>query len=293
LGLDNASVKFLCAAKSMGVDFARTATIGRQELFADADVLDKVFKTLGIDHDPGKFLQQNRYGEAFFEALGAKQVTSLDVSAFEEATILHDMNTPIPDSLRGRFSVVHDGGLIEHVFHVTQALKNCMEMVEVGGHFTQVNVCNNYSGHGFWQFSPEMIFRALSPANGYRIAVVLLHEVMSAGEWYAVSDPAVMNGRVELCNSVPTCILTVARRITDTEVFSIPPQQSDYVRLWDGPPAEPRSIPDWSCSTNLPFTLLGWRRFVPNTVKRIGRGALDCQPCYEIQYAIVRSHEKS
>jgi len=83
-----------------------------------------------------------------------------------------------------------------------------------------------------------------------------------------------MNGRVELCNSVPTYILTVAKRITDTQVFAIPPQQSDYVTLWNTPPTEPRLISDSSSPTNLPSTLPGWRRLVPNTVKRIGRGAL-------------------
>ena len=96
-------------------------------------------------------------------------VESLDVSTYEKATILHDMNLTVPYELRERFTVVHDGGTIEHVFNVPEAFKNCMEMVRVGGHFTQVNVANNYTGHGFWQFSPELIFRVFSPQNGYRI----------------------------------------------------------------------------------------------------------------------------
>src|SRR5207248_1444799 len=101
--------------------------------------------------------------------------------------------------------------------NVYQALKNCMEMVAVGGHFTQVNAANNFMGHGFWQFSPEMIFRAFSPANGYEIVVVLLHEVVPGGSWYVVTDPEEVKTRVESCNMLPTYILTVARRIARVE----------------------------------------------------------------------------
>lgn len=109
MGLDNASVTFLSAAKHIGVDFERTAMIGRQTLFPDADVLRRAFISLGIERDPAEFLRESRYGEGFFQALGAKEIASIDLSSYEDATILHDMNDPIPDNLRQRFSVVHPG----------------------------------------------------------------------------------------------------------------------------------------------------------------------------------------
>jgi 2-polyprenyl-3-methyl-5-hydroxy-6-metoxy-1,4-benzoquinol methylase len=65
------------------------------------------------------------------------------------------MNLPISETLRQRYSVVYDGGKLEHVFNQPQALKNCMEMVRVGGYFLQTNTANKFMGHGFWQFSPE------------------------------------------------------------------------------------------------------------------------------------------
>jgi hypothetical protein len=247
VGLDNAAVEFLCAAKSLGVNFASTATIGRQSFWPGEAVLQRVFSVLGIKRDAEAFLRENRFSETFFALLGATNVTSLDCSSYEAADILHDMNLPIPDDLRGRFSLVHDGGTIEHVFNVYQALKNCMEMVQVGGHFTQVNVANNYMGHGFWQFSPELIFRAFSPANGYQIEAVFLHENVPGGAWYVVSDPDKVNSRVELCNSSPTYIMTVAKRVALVEIFALPPQQSDYIGLWDRtlhPLRQPASNPN-------------------------------------------------
>ena len=233
MGLDTASIKFACAAKSLGVDFSNSLMLGRQRLLADASALQEVFAIHGINLRATEFLHANKYGEEFFSLLGAHEINSMDYSSYEGATILHDMNSPIPADLNQRFSVVYDGGTIEHIFNVPQALKNCMEMVQVGGHFLQVNIANNYMGHGFWQFSPELLFRVFSPANGYEVKIVLLHEVVSQRAWYVVSDPDQVHQRVTLCNSNPTYILTIAKRIAKCEIFSQPPIQSDYSAIWD------------------------------------------------------------
>ena len=204
MGLDTSSIMFLCAARSMGVDFGSTAMVGRQSFWPDEAALRRVFSVLGIDRDAADFLRQHEYGEEFFSLLGAHHVDSVDLSPYERATILHDMNLPLPVELRERFTLVYDGGTLEHVFNIPQAFKNCMEMVRVGGHFTQVNVANNFAGHGFWQFSPELIFRMFSEQNGFRLEAVLMHEVTPGGAWYLVSDPDDLRQRVQLCNDQPT-----------------------------------------------------------------------------------------
>ena len=43
MGLDTSSVMFLCAARSMGVDFTDTAMIGRQSFWPDPAELRRVF----------------------------------------------------------------------------------------------------------------------------------------------------------------------------------------------------------------------------------------------------------
>ena len=187
MALDTASVMLLCGAKSAGVDFESTVMIGRQMFCPLPNALRRVFSTLDIKRDATAFIQQHPYGdycEEFFSLLGASQVDSLDVSSYENATILQDLELPLPVALRERFTVVHDGGSLEHMFNIPQALKNCMEMVRVGGHFTQVGVVNNFAGHGFWQLSPELIFRVFSPQNGFQLETVLIHEVSVGGPWY-------------------------------------------------------------------------------------------------------------
>jgi hypothetical protein len=245
----------------MGVDFASSAMIGRQSFAPDLPTLQRVLRVLGIDRDAAE-LKCQTYGEDFFTLLGAKSVESVDVSVYEQATILHDMNLAIPVELRERFTLVHDGGSIEHVFNIPQAFKNCMEMVRVGGHFTQVNVANNFSGHGFWQFSPELIFRMFTRDNGFQLEAVLMHEVTPGGAWYVVSDPDQLHRRVELCNDQPTYILTVARRIENVPIFTQSPQQSDYVSMWNATPGSSQT----GAVNAVPAPV--WTRAIPPFVKR-------------------------
>jgi uncharacterized protein with PIN domain len=184
----------------------------------------------------------------------------VDASDYEQATHIHDFNQPLPTSLANRFSVVHDGGTIEHVFNIPQAFKNCMEMVRVSGHFIQVNEANNYMGHGFWQFCPELIYRIFSGENGFQIKAVLLHD----GRWYKVDDPAVHHCRVELMNDRPTYICAIAQRVEDRRIFARFPQQSDYVEAWKQtrePRHETRSSPPR-------FSI---RRMIPRPIKKLVR----------------------
>jgi hypothetical protein len=145
MGLDSSAVKFLCGAKSMGVDFFHTIMVGRQSFVPDRDTLEQISAVLGIHTNPVE-LWRGKFSEQFFALLGAEQVSSLDASTYEGATFTHDLNLRLPASLSQRFSVVYDGGTLEHVFNFPQALKNCMEMVRIGGHFIQVTVANNFMG---------------------------------------------------------------------------------------------------------------------------------------------------
>ena len=79
--------------------------------------------------------------------------------------IIADRNDPdaLKSALSGKqFDLVFDGGTLEHVFNFSTALKNCMHMVKPHGRFVSVTLPNNWCGHGFYQFSPELFFRALT-----------------------------------------------------------------------------------------------------------------------------------
>jgi len=223
----------------MGVDFSQTIMVGRQSLNVRPDVSASILKPIGIPREQAIAALKGQWAEPLFALLGAQQVDSIDASDYEQATHIYDFNQRLPMSLMNQFSVVHDGGTIEHVFNIPQAFKNCMEMVRPGGHFIQVSAANNYMGHGFWQFSPELIYRIFSRESGFQIKAVLLHEPKkmlatgaSFGTWYKVDDPATHYCRVELTNQIPTYICTIAQKVANAAILARFPQQSDYAEAW-------------------------------------------------------------
>lgn len=227
MGIDIDVAKFLVSARERQVNYARTLTLGSQKFqFYDYD-----YKTLGDVYGLKDFPHIENSIE-FFRYLGAEEVSAMDYSDYEGAAILHDLNVPIGDELKERFTFVLDGGTTEHVFNFPTALKNAMEMVEIGGHLAVITGGNNFLGHGFYQFSPELFYRTLSAENGFSVKRLIAAEV--GGRWFEVSDPQNVRSRVELVNDKPVYLMVLAERIERRTIFENTPQQSDYVQMWHG-----------------------------------------------------------
>jgi hypothetical protein len=230
MGVDTHVLRLLCEAREKGISFSSTMMVGRQNYSAlMVSDLSSALKTTSQD---ALALYEQKYIEPLLTRFGATRIESLDNSAYEQATIIHDLNEPILEDLKASFSCVFDGGSIEHVFNFPQAIKNCMEMVAVGGHFLGVTAANNFMGHGFYQFSPELYYRVFSSDNGYRVEDMMLCETDRGAPWYRVEDPEAVGRRVELINNRPTYIMVIARRVSDAKIFDATPQQSDYMAEW-------------------------------------------------------------
>lgn len=235
MGLSADGTRFLLYAKTQGVRFTRTATLGRQGLHLTADELGKNLRDFGHDASgaEGMLRGAGGFAEPFLETLGAEEVCSFDASGFEGASYVHDFNFPVGAGLRGRFTAVIDGGTLEHIFDFPTAVRNCMEMLEVGGHFLGSSPVNNFAGHGLYQFSPELFFRVFSEPNGFRVRRMIVFEGRPAKSWFEVADPAAVGERVAFANSKPATLLVLAEKVAAVEVFSSPPRQSDYTALWN------------------------------------------------------------
>jgi hypothetical protein len=236
MGLDSNGVKFLLYAKSLGINFSETATIGRQYLYIDPRELKEILSRFNY-HLDDKYLElifkeNSGYAETLFRYFGANNLYSFDCSSYENATYLHDLNFIIPDSYKDKYDVVIDGGALEHIFNFPVAIKNCMEMVKVGGHYLGMTIGNNFMGHGFYQFSPELMFRIFTRENGYEIVNLLAMETAAGSQWFSVKDPNELKERVTLVNHSPLYIFVIAKKIAAVEIFKNVPQQSDYATIW-------------------------------------------------------------
>ena len=227
MGIDVDVAKFLLSGRERGVDFKKSLMLGVQQFqFFDYD-----YQTLADVFSLADFARVKTSTD-FLQFLGAEEISAMDFSDYEGAAILHDLNKPIGDELKEKFTFVLDGGTTEHVFNFPTALANAMEMVETGGHLAIITGGNNFLGHGFYQFSPELFYRALSAENGFEVKRLIAAEV--GGNWYEVADPQKVKSRVELINEKPVYLMVLANKIESKPLFTNAPQQSDYVEMWQG-----------------------------------------------------------
>jgi hypothetical protein len=200
----------------MGVDFESCLQIGRLECYFSSD-------EAGIKHGD--------FAEPFFHFLGAKKIESIDYNDYQKASIIHDMNLPIDKNLMETFSAVIDGGTLEHVFNYPVAIRNCMDMVKVGGHLILMTPGNNFFGHGFYQFSPELFFSLLDEQNGFTETEIF--EQDDSLKWFKIQNPKNIKCRVDVCiaKNSPSNLCVVSKKIKSTpEKLEV--LQSDYVDLW-------------------------------------------------------------
>jgi hypothetical protein len=236
MAINNSFAHFLFYQRTKGVNFERTITLGRMRLYADKEQLKSYIKKYGASVPFEKATFTEGYAEPFFEILGAKKLDSIDYSDYENASMIQDLNKPVPESLHGKYSVVLDSGTLEHVFNFPVAIKSCMEMTSVDGHYIAVTPANNMFGHGFYQFSPELYYRVFSKENGFEVTqmtIGVFNEDGNVEKWYDVKDPVEVRSRVLLLNNKETFLFVVAKKIEATEIFKTTPYQSDYVATWE------------------------------------------------------------
>lgn len=235
MGINKNNLRFLLLARKTGVDFSKVAMIGRQtinmpiEHFVGVMENESGFKE---SRETWKNIFGDRYAERLLQYLGALVTDSFDFSEYENATYIHDFNTPISDSFKKKYSLVIDGGSLEHIFNFPVAIKNCMDMVGENGHFISITPSNNNFGHGFYQFSPELFYRVLSKDNGFNINSMYYYDSKFSPKWKSVEDPERVGKRVTLINNKPLFLVVLAQRERITSLLEKTPQQSDYQTLW-------------------------------------------------------------
>lgn len=202
-------------------------SLARQQIHIHPKIMHYLFQKHGINaplHECGE------YFEALFKNMGYTVTDSIDNSAYENATIIHNLNLPL--MFQGnQYNYVLDGGTIEHIFNCPQVCENIINMMEVGGIYCSVTVNNNFSGHGIYQFSPEFFLSAFTPKYGMEVLELYLAEVNANREQWV--DVKTFNGwrnntQINTQNSV--YIIAIIRKISDERESLLlnPPNQYSY-----------------------------------------------------------------
>lgn len=234
------------AAEKRGVTFQRTMTLGHQSLYLhsrEVAQLRKHFATVtGRQSGALEGYDWGEKADAFLrEFLGVSELTVMDASSYEGADTIHDMNLPVPEEWHQSFDAIIDCGSLEHIFNVPMALRNLAHLLAVGGTLFISTPANNLMGHGFYQFSPELMFRVFSAENGFAIRSLTLREarfpsveLTRSRRPYIVGDPQRVGKRVGLMSKRPAVMMVEAVKIADVDFMANAPQQSDYAATWTG-----------------------------------------------------------
>jgi hypothetical protein len=87
-------------------------TLGRQSLDRTftlqtlASLLSEYGYPAGADQAEAILRDEGGFCEPLFRFLGAHRIDSIDNSSYEGASIVHDMNQPIPDRLKSSYTAV-------------------------------------------------------------------------------------------------------------------------------------------------------------------------------------------
>lgn len=264
MGLSNGNTALVLMAMRNAVSRDAVATIGKQLFWPSRRFLQRSLAATGSALDAERVFSSvgpKRDGSAFLKLLGVRHVDEVDASDYEGASIVHDMNQPLPSQYHQRYDVVYDGGSMEHIFDVRQVLENIGNMLKIGGLYVVTTSANNLLGHGFYQFSPEFFYRYLCPENGWGSTAVFLceHQKDPPGFWY-VEDPRSTGGRIQVQTPSQLNILVVSEKTATPPSFTTP-QQSDYVVAWSG------RAPQMGSTSPRPFPLVHAGKHL---LKRIG-----------------------
>jgi len=132
------------------------AMLAARLIGARAGVLEFDKETVGAVEGPGKKYITDR---SFFATFTDATVQALDVSGYEGAVLIHDLNAELPSNLWGVADFIFDGSCLDNLFDPARAIKSMSAMLRPGGrlfcfaHATPIQsayIC--LSPDWFWDF---------------------------------------------------------------------------------------------------------------------------------------------
>lgn len=94
--------------------------------------------------------------ESFFASFSDAELKVIDVSPYEGADLILDLNEPIPSSLHGIADFVYDGSVLDNLFNPAMGLKNAGALAKADGRIVMVNDWTKNLGRGSYvSMSPD------------------------------------------------------------------------------------------------------------------------------------------
>ena len=169
------AIKIIQACEKYGNNKRGTAcSFGDQRVVFSKDWLLKAVDSLrkgyalGRESDNGLPLMPI---DDFFKALGFSDYFDIDYNG--KARLCLDLGKPIPKELYCKADILYDGGVIEHIPNIFQAMSNAMLLLKKDGILVQAVPVASFSGGTYYNIEP-LLLRDLYGANGFEMVECLL-----------------------------------------------------------------------------------------------------------------------
>ena len=105
----------------------------------------------------------------------------IDVSDYEGANIIHDLNKPVKSELYSKFDFIYDGSCIDNVFDPACFVINISKMLKPNGRTIILTHSSLYPG-AFVMLSPEWLFSYFA-VNNYKYCTVIVSSTKYEKSW--------------------------------------------------------------------------------------------------------------
>jgi hypothetical protein len=192
--------------------------------------------------EQGCFIDGERPSDDFdlFGRLGAKTVQALDISPYEGAGIIHDLNSPLPYKYWWIADFIFDGSCLDNIFNAATAMRSFSEILRPGGTMVLMEHSTSMQS-AIVCFSPEWFFNFFA-VNKYETCEITLfsfprwrgmHGKWKARRWtcYDENDRLMPTTVKDSIRGIGDFITVVVARKGDRSTDNLYPVQGLYRNL--------------------------------------------------------------
>ena len=136
----------LCGRQSVFFSVELMRVIAR---FESCPLRDITIRPDTITRNPGEILDYD-----LFASFCDLEMQAVDVTSYEQAEIVHDMNTPVPSHLERRFDFIFNGSCMDNSFNPAMFITNTSRMLRPFGRVVHIEHGSNWPG-AYLSYSPD------------------------------------------------------------------------------------------------------------------------------------------
>ncbi len=168
--------------------------IGRQSVFFDVAQARHICESEGVP-------MSDTFAEADVDTRGGGEIIdydlfasfcdmrmdALDITAYEHANIVHDMNEPVPEHLENQYDFIFNGSCMDNLFSPGEFMNNCTKMLRPGGRVVNIEHGSMYPG-AYITYSPDY-FLDYYAVNDFADALVIVCEFQGIRSPHHIQSP--------------------------------------------------------------------------------------------------------